>query len=260
MTTVVYSSGPGHTVDVEVGLAVLVAPEAQVGPEPGGLDEDVDAPRGRGSRRSPVAPTYWLRRVGDVGVDVVLRGAGRVVGRRLLAVDRAPREERALLGQLAGPLARRGQQRVPEAQRVAGGVRARCRSGTASRRSRCPRSSDRRSPSRSPPWPGCPAPSARAEAWMIEKRFQRTACWSSGWPGELDVGALPRTRRARSRCSANWCSVPSSCGPVQGPLAAVEQLAGGHVLRRVVADRLGQSEGLAGLASGGGRSSCPRRR
>ena len=54
---------------------------------------------------SPVAGRVDVlaQRIGDVGVDVVLRGTGRVVGRRLLAVDRAPREQGAVLLKLLGP-------------------------------------------------------------------------------------------------------------------------------------------------------------
>ena len=99
MTTVVYSSGPVTPWMWNEPLAV-VAPEAEVGPQPGGLDEDLDA---LAHEEVDVAGgvDVLLERVGDVGVDVVLRGAGGVVGRRLLAVDRAPREQRAALVELA---------------------------------------------------------------------------------------------------------------------------------------------------------------
>src|SRR5699024_12387822 len=54
----------------------------------------------------------------DVRIDVVLRSAGGVVGRGLVAVDGAPGEQRAPLVQLARPLPCLGQQVGAEAQRV----------------------------------------------------------------------------------------------------------------------------------------------
>ena len=51
-----------------------------------------------------------LHRMRDVGVQVVLRGAGGEVGRAFLAGDRAPREQRtAPVCELPRALARRGQ-------------------------------------------------------------------------------------------------------------------------------------------------------
>ena len=78
----------------------------------------MSTPSRRMKSSSPVALTYLHQRVRDVGVDVVLRGAGRVVGGRLLAVDRPPREQRAALGQVLPP---------------AGERRRACCSGTAAR-------------------------------------------------------------------------------------------------------------------------------
>ena len=93
---------------------------------------------------------------GDVGVDVVLRGAGREVGRALLAGDGAPREQRAAVH---APSRARG--RAPRAA-CGSGTRAACArsaagcaAATGTRRSRCPRSSGRRSRCRSRPWRRC---------------------------------------------------------------------------------------------------------
>ena len=92
--------GAGHAVDVKRRVRV-VAPETQVGPHPRGLHEDVDAvAHQEGGVAAGVDVLH--QGVGDVGVDVDLRRTGGVVGRGLLAVDRAPREERSALGHLAG--------------------------------------------------------------------------------------------------------------------------------------------------------------
>ena len=56
--------------------------------------------------------------VGDVGVDVERRGAGRPVARALLAADRPPRERRAREPELLGALVGQRQDRLPPAQRV----------------------------------------------------------------------------------------------------------------------------------------------
>src|SRR5690606_40079802 len=71
----------------------------------------------RGQPCSTLFPYTTLFR--SVGVDVVLRRTGRVVGGRLLAGDGAPREQRPGLGQLAGAAPRRRQHLVPEPQRAA---------------------------------------------------------------------------------------------------------------------------------------------
>jgi hypothetical protein len=91
LTTVVYSSGP--VTPWMWNAAVGRAEEPEVDPQPGGLDEDLRPDLGE---QDAVAAhvDVALDRVRDVGVDVVLRRAGRVVGRRLLAVDRPPREQR----------------------------------------------------------------------------------------------------------------------------------------------------------------------
>ena len=108
--------GPGHAVDVELAVAVV---EAQVLPQTRRLDEDLGAVGVHellvaGGQR--VAP----HGVADVSVDVVLRGAGLVVGTRLLAVDRPPREQCAALAEDLGPFAGVVEHRVPEPQQVPG--------------------------------------------------------------------------------------------------------------------------------------------
>ncbi|MDF2574998.1 MAG: hypothetical protein K0S05_1910, partial [Agromyces sp.] len=115
--------GPGHAVDVEYVVGVR-SPEAEVLPHPRGLDEDVD----RTSREEVLVAggrDVLAQRIRDVGVDVVLRGAGGVVRRRLLSVDRAPGEQGAVLVELHGPGAGGVEHPLPEAQRVAGDDRRR---------------------------------------------------------------------------------------------------------------------------------------
>ena len=112
--------GPGDAVDVEAGRVGVVV-EAEVGEQSRDLDqhlgalvaEELDVAGGR---------DVAVDGVRDVGVDVVLGGAGRVVRRRLLAVDRAPGEQRAALRHLRRPLASLRQRAVSEPQQVAGGV------------------------------------------------------------------------------------------------------------------------------------------
>ena len=93
--------GTGDAVNMELPFPVG-APESQVGPQPSRLDEyfgTIPVQEGLVLTR----PGVQQQGVGDVGVDVVLGCAGRVVGRRLLTSDRAPREQRATLGHLASP-------------------------------------------------------------------------------------------------------------------------------------------------------------
>ena len=94
--------GTGDAVDVEL-LRAVGAVEAEVLPQPGRLDEDLGALAGE---ELDVAAGVEVALEGerDRRVDVVLRRAGGVVGRRLLAVDRAPRVQRAALAQLGRPL------------------------------------------------------------------------------------------------------------------------------------------------------------
>ena len=103
LTTVVYSSGPVTRWMWNDPLPLLRV-EPEVVPQPGGLDEDLGALVGQ---EVDVAGGVEVALEGehDVGVDVVLRRAGGVVGRRLLAVDRAPRVQPADLVELAGPAA-----------------------------------------------------------------------------------------------------------------------------------------------------------
>ena len=111
--------GAGHPVDAEAVLGVEVA---QRGPQPGGLDQQLGA---------EVAVELLVQGgvvvpddgVGDVGVDVEGRRPRRPVARRLLAVDRAPREGRSAHAQLRGPRPGHLQGRVPPAQRVPGRAR-----------------------------------------------------------------------------------------------------------------------------------------
>ena len=112
--------GPGHAVDAELAVLAL-GEEPQVVPT---AARSRPASRRRSSSRNSTSPRdldVLPQRVGDVGVDVVLRGAGRVVGGGLLAVDRPPREQSA---PLADSRARRAR------------VRRACRSGSISRSAR----------------------------------------------------------------------------------------------------------------------------
>jgi len=93
--------------------------EAQVHPQPRGLDQDGQRLAGQEPRVAAHVGVLGHRER-HVSVDVVLGGARGVVRGRLLAVDRAPREQRPLLGQFPGPAPGRGQHPDPEPQRVAG--------------------------------------------------------------------------------------------------------------------------------------------
>ena len=98
--------------------------EAEVLPEAGRLHEQLG--RFAGEEVDVAAGVeVALHGEGDRRVDVVLRGAGGVVRRRLLAVDRAPREQRADLVQLGRPLAGGRQLAPAEAQHLARQLRVR---------------------------------------------------------------------------------------------------------------------------------------
>ncbi len=81
----------------------VVTPEAQVCPQSCCLDQDVDALFDHEVLvvRGPHVFDQGMR---HVGVDMVLRGAGGEVCRSFLAVDGAPREQGAVLGQFCGTL------------------------------------------------------------------------------------------------------------------------------------------------------------
>ena len=115
--------GPGHAVDAEAPAAAL-GEEPEPHPEARGLDQHLGA---LVEQEPEVArdAVVLVHRVGDVGVDVVLRGAGRVPRRGLLAVDRAPRIERARVADLLGAAARRAEHPDAEVERLPGplGVR-----------------------------------------------------------------------------------------------------------------------------------------
>ncbi len=101
LTTVVYSSGP-----VTPWMWKLGSPLLRQKPRSAHIRAASTRMSTPSRTRKPAVAgraDVLHQRVGDVGVDVVLRGAGRVVGRRLLAVDRAPREHRAALVHLAAP-------------------------------------------------------------------------------------------------------------------------------------------------------------
>jgi hypothetical protein len=112
----------GHFVDAEAPLAV---PAAEAEPDARRVQHDLGAVL---RHEVEVAGRQQVQadRIGDVGIDVVLGGAGRVVGRALLAGDGAPGVERALLMRhLARPLARLGQAVVAVLQQRARDLRAR---------------------------------------------------------------------------------------------------------------------------------------
>ena len=111
--------GTGDAVDVE---APVVAEEAEIHPHPCGLDEDLGA--GLDEKVGVTANVdVAADGVGDVGVEVELGGAGEVIGRRLVAADRAPREQGTPQIQLAGATPRLVQHAVAEPKQVAGDAR-----------------------------------------------------------------------------------------------------------------------------------------
>src|SRR4030095_12510272 len=91
----------------------VLTPEAEVGPESGSLDQDVDTLLIH-EVLIPAGGDVLAKGVGNIGIDVVLRCPGRVVGRCLFAVDRTPGEERAILGKLLCATAGRTQHVVTE--------------------------------------------------------------------------------------------------------------------------------------------------
>ena len=106
--------------NVERPLTV-VRPEAEIGPEAGRLHQDLGA---LVSQEVDVACRLEIPDEGEHhgGVDVVLRRAGRVVGRCLLAVDRAPRVERAALVEHLRPAAGGVEHPPPEAHHLPCGL------------------------------------------------------------------------------------------------------------------------------------------
>ena len=130
-------------------------------------------------------------RVGDVGVDVERRGAGRPVPGALLAADRPPRERRARAAAARAPAPAPGRASSAASAGRRGRPRARCRSAPAGCRSPCPRTCGRRSRGRSSPLAGIARCSARAAACTTWKSANRTACCSSRVAVHLHVGAAP---------------------------------------------------------------------
>ena len=115
----------GHGVDHELAVAAL-GEEAEPEPEARRLDQHlaaaVEHQRVVAGDRAVLAD-----RVRDVRVDVVLRGAGGVARRRLLAGDRAPGEQRAAVVELAGASAGGVEHADPKREHVARLLRARVR-------------------------------------------------------------------------------------------------------------------------------------
>ena len=116
---------PGDGVDDELAVAAL-GEEAEPEPEPGRLDEHLGAAvehqRVVAGDRAVLA-----QGVGDVGVDVVLGGAGDVARGCLLPGDRAPREQRAAVVELARPFAGGVEHADAKREHVARMLRARVR-------------------------------------------------------------------------------------------------------------------------------------
>ena len=112
--------GPGHAVDAEAAVGVVVAERA---PQPRRLDEQLEADL---ALELLVVGGGLVAddRVGDVGADVERGGAGRPVARALLAVDRPPGERRAPQPELSSARSR-ARSSVAWRQRSAsrGGVR-----------------------------------------------------------------------------------------------------------------------------------------
>ena len=235
MTTVVYSSGP---VTPWMWKLREPSPSSRQKPRsahmPRRLDQDVDA---LAAHEVLVAAgrDVLAQRVGDVGVDVVLRGAGGVVGRRLLAVDRAPREERAALGEVLRAPAGRVQHVVAEAQRAAGHRRR----GVGQERQHV----DLGVPEVVAAVAGAGHPLRRhagllgpggrlrdLEEVPADRLLQRRLAVHH------DVRPRPQYASSQWRCASNWGSTPSR-HPVQGAAAPVDQLADGHPARGVVGDR-----------------------
>ena len=106
---------PGDPVDPEPALGVVVA---QRSPQPGGLDQQLDA---RALLELLIAGggDVAANRVGDVGVDVERGRARRPVARALLTADRPPRERHALEPELARPGLGEVQRGVAPRDRVA---------------------------------------------------------------------------------------------------------------------------------------------
>src|SRR5262245_4959335 len=90
----------GHAIYAEAPpLALREKPE--VVPEPSRFDQDLGAV----TAEEFLVPTdlhVFSQGIGDIGVYVILRGAGRIIGRRFLAVDGPPGERGAAVAELPG--------------------------------------------------------------------------------------------------------------------------------------------------------------
>ena len=194
--------GAGDAVDVEARRVGAVV-EAEVGEQPRHLDEHLGT---LAAEELGVAGgrDVAVDGVGDVGVDVVLGGARRVVRRRLLAVDRAPRVQRPALRHLRSP----------------GGVRRAACGGGSWSRSRAAAGllygEQRDHVDLGVPevvavvaadavtaLAAMPRPPTWADACAIWNRFQRIACWAASSPSTAmsvrcpePVEPAPAARRA----------------------------------------------------------------
>ena len=93
---------------------------------------------------------------------------------------------------------------------------------------------------------GTPWPSARAAACASWKRHQRAACWMSAMPGDAHIRPLPELVEPGALLLVLELDA-LDLGAVEGAAAAVDELAGGHAARRVVAHELRDADRDAGL-------------
>ena len=89
-----------------------------------------------------------------------------------------------------------------------------------------------------------PSPSVRAVACASWNRFHLVACCTAGWSAICDVGPCPEVVEPRPLLVEDLGHAELD-GPVEGAVAAVDELARGHRARRVVRDHLGDADRLA---------------
>ena len=238
--------GPGHAVDAEAPVAAL-GEEPEAHPEARRLDEHLGA---LVEQEPEVAgdAVVLVHRVGDVGVDVVLRGAGRVPRRGLLAVDRPPRVERARVADLLRAAARGAEHPDAEVERLPGplGVRV--------------------DEERQDVDLGVPevvalvavagdALGRHAEALAARRGLQELeeveahGLLEVGRAVEPDVAAAPEVRHA-ARVRELDPLVAGAARAVERAVGAQQQVAGGRLGAPVVGDVLAQAQRLAGRELG----------
>ena len=227
----------GDRVDLEAILRRVK--EADGYPEPGRTQQDLHA----------LAHEEFLvlggievlhQREGHVRVDVILRRAGGVVRGGLVPVNRAPREEHAVVGKFQRALVRGGQHLVAEAQSIAGIIRVRI----AEERHHV----DFRVPEVMPAVASTSQPLGRNAGGLCPRGgLDQLEDAPAGRLLQLWLATDPNVRTLPEFAQPlalvlHEAAVPHLLRPVDGAVAAESQLLRGHVARGVVANELLQAQ------------------